>query len=92
MFMVNVQNDVPFSWTHNRTLFTRLIDTLRRVRINVRYCMKDVTPVFTSATFVFTTDALPDRFLSATDPVPLNSCTKNVIVDAFGAVLPGYFC
>ncbi|GFX09707.1 hypothetical protein TNCV_653061 [Trichonephila clavipes] len=45
-----------------------------------------------SATFVSITDALPDRFLSATDPLSRNRCTKRVIVDAFGAILPGYFC
>ncbi|GFV22634.1 hypothetical protein TNCV_2078241 [Trichonephila clavipes] len=48
-----------------------------------------VKVVSTPATFVFTMDALPDRFLSATDTV---SSTKRVIVDAFGAVSPGYFC
>ncbi|PRD21951.1 UNVERIFIED_CONTAM: hypothetical protein NCL1_50409 [Trichonephila clavipes] len=44
--------------------------------------------VSTSATFVFTMEALPDFFLSATDTVSRNYCT---IVDAFGAVSPGYF-
>ncbi|GFX24225.1 hypothetical protein TNCV_1366061 [Trichonephila clavipes] len=47
--------------------------------------------VSTSATFVFTMDALPDRIMSATDPVPRNCCTQSIIVDAFGAVSPGYF-
>ncbi|GFX14802.1 transposable element Tcb1 transposase [Trichonephila clavipes] len=42
--------------------------------------------VSTSAPFVFTMDALLCRFLSATDPVSRNRCTKSVIVDAFGAV------
>ncbi|GFW21222.1 hypothetical protein TNCV_1948451 [Trichonephila clavipes] len=42
--------------------------------------------VSTSATFVFTMDALPDRFLSATYTVSRNHCNKSVIVDAFGAV------
>ncbi|GFT90009.1 hypothetical protein TNCV_4593011 [Trichonephila clavipes] len=45
--------------------------------------------VSASTTFVFTMDALPDRFLSATDPLSWNRCTKIVIVDAFGAVSPG---
>ncbi|GFX67478.1 DNA-directed RNA polymerase subunit [Trichonephila clavipes] len=45
--------------------------------------------VSTSATFVFTVNALPDHFLFAIDPVLRNSCTKSVIVDSFGAVLPG---
>ncbi|GFT93075.1 hypothetical protein TNCV_4400661 [Trichonephila clavipes] len=45
----------------------------------------------TSATFVFITNAQPDRFLSATDPVSSNHCTKSVIIDAFGTVSPGYF-
>ncbi|GFX98884.1 hypothetical protein TNCV_1504601 [Trichonephila clavipes] len=44
-----------------------------------------------TATFVFIMNALPDRFLFATDPVSRNRCTKSVI-DAFGAVSPGYFC
>ncbi|GFU01952.1 uncharacterized protein TNCV_1524381 [Trichonephila clavipes] len=48
--------------------------------------------VSTSTTFVFIMNALPDRFLSATDPVSRNRCTKSVIIDALGAVLPGYFC
>ncbi|GFT24636.1 hypothetical protein TNCV_2855951 [Trichonephila clavipes] len=48
--------------------------------------------VSTSATFVFTMDALLDHFLSATDLVSRNRCTKRVIVDAFGNVSPGYFC
>ncbi|GFX99259.1 uncharacterized protein TNCV_2494401 [Trichonephila clavipes] len=37
---------------------------------------KAVSP---SATFAFTLDALPDRFLSATDPVSLNRCSKSVM-------------
>ncbi|GFV71632.1 hypothetical protein TNCV_3534231 [Trichonephila clavipes] len=37
-------------------------------------------------------EPLPDRFLSATDPVSRNRCAKSVIIDAFGAVSPGYFC
>ncbi|GFY10102.1 hypothetical protein TNCV_1946471 [Trichonephila clavipes] len=41
---------------------------------------------------LFTMDALPDRFLCATDPGPRNRCTKSVIVDVFGVVSPGYFC
>ncbi|GFS99614.1 hypothetical protein TNCV_1971871 [Trichonephila clavipes] len=45
--------------------------------------------VSTSATFIFTMDALPVCFLSATDPVSRNHCPKRVIVDACG---PGYFC
>ncbi|PRD25932.1 UNVERIFIED_CONTAM: hypothetical protein NCL1_39493 [Trichonephila clavipes] len=45
-----------------------------------------------SATFVFTMDALPDRFLSATDPVSWNRFTESVVVNAFGAVSLGYFC
>ncbi|GFW88048.1 hypothetical protein TNCV_217201 [Trichonephila clavipes] len=48
--------------------------------------------VSTSATFFFTIDALPDHFLSATDPVSRNRSTKRAIIDAFGAVSPGYFC
>ncbi|GFW86576.1 hypothetical protein TNCV_4333601 [Trichonephila clavipes] len=47
--------------------------------------------VSTSAAFV-RQDALPDCFLSATDPVSRNRCTKHVIVDAFGAVVNRYFC
>ncbi|GFT97125.1 hypothetical protein TNCV_3857921 [Trichonephila clavipes] len=50
------------------------------------------TAVSTSATFVFIRNAPPDRFLSATDPVSRNRCTKSVIFDAFGAVSPGYLC
>ncbi|GFU89223.1 hypothetical protein TNCV_2896711 [Trichonephila clavipes] len=45
-----------------------------------------------SATNVFTMISLPDRFLSATDPVSRNRYTKSVIVDAFDAISPGYFC
>ncbi|GFU91268.1 hypothetical protein TNCV_4925981 [Trichonephila clavipes] len=53
--------------------------------------------VSTSATFDFTLDAQPDRFLSATDPVSRNHCTKSVLFDTvvrwcFGAFSPGYFC
>ncbi|GFU01692.1 hypothetical protein TNCV_1522271 [Trichonephila clavipes] len=48
--------------------------------------------VSTSTTFVFIINVLPDRFLSATYPVSRNRCTKSVIIDAFGAVSPGYFC
>ncbi|GFX10401.1 uncharacterized protein TNCV_1867961 [Trichonephila clavipes] len=48
--------------------------------------------VSTSATFVFIMNALPDRFLSATDPASRNRCTKTVIIAALGAVSPGYFC
>ncbi|GFV80330.1 hypothetical protein TNCV_4957331 [Trichonephila clavipes] len=48
--------------------------------------------VSTSASFVFIMYALLDCFQSATDPVSRNRCTKRVIVDAFGAVSPGYFC
>ncbi|GFR17072.1 hypothetical protein TNCT_300541 [Trichonephila clavata] len=48
--------------------------------------------VSTSAIFVFTIDGLPDHFLCATCPVSRNRCTKCVIVDAFGADSPGYFC
>ncbi|GFV50042.1 hypothetical protein TNCV_2354271 [Trichonephila clavipes] len=52
--------------------------------------------ISTSATFVFTMDAVPlavpDCFLSATDNVSRNCCTKRVIADVFGAVSPGYFC
>ncbi|GFV17842.1 hypothetical protein TNCV_3235921 [Trichonephila clavipes] len=46
----------------------------------------------TSVTFVFPMNALSDRFLSVTYPVSRNRCTKRVIIDAFGAVSPGYFC
>ncbi|GFX11312.1 hypothetical protein TNCV_2803761 [Trichonephila clavipes] len=35
--------------------------------------------VSTSANFVFIMNALPDRFLSATDPVSRNRCTKRVL-------------
>ncbi|GFV36062.1 hypothetical protein TNCV_345781 [Trichonephila clavipes] len=45
-----------------------------------------------SAIFVFIIKTLPDLFLLATDPVSRNRCTKSVIIDAFGAVSPGYFC
>ncbi|GFU86677.1 hypothetical protein TNCV_2880971 [Trichonephila clavipes] len=48
--------------------------------------------VSTSATLVFTMDALPNRFLTAIDPVTQDRYTKSVIVDAFGNVSPGYFC
>ncbi|GFR27934.1 hypothetical protein TNCT_704841 [Trichonephila clavata] len=48
--------------------------------------------VSTSATFVFTMVCLPNHFLSATDPVSQNRCTKCVIVEAFGAVSHGNFC
>ncbi|GFX52029.1 uncharacterized protein TNCV_4653581 [Trichonephila clavipes] len=48
--------------------------------------------VSTSATFVFIMNALPDRFLSATDYVSRNRCTKSVIIGEFDAVSPGYFC
>ncbi|GFU69210.1 hypothetical protein TNCV_3284881 [Trichonephila clavipes] len=48
--------------------------------------------ISTSATFVFTKDARPHRFLSAIDPVSRNRCTKCVIFDAFGDVSLGYFC
>ncbi|GFW72366.1 hypothetical protein TNCV_704031 [Trichonephila clavipes] len=37
------------------------------------------TAVSTSATFVSTVGALPDCFLSATDPVSRNRCTKHVL-------------
>ncbi|GFX03460.1 hypothetical protein TNCV_4634721 [Trichonephila clavipes] len=48
--------------------------------------------VSTSTTFIFIMNALPDRFLSATDPMSRNRCGKRVIIDVFGAVSPGYFC
>ncbi|GFU72256.1 hypothetical protein TNCV_370111 [Trichonephila clavipes] len=49
--------------------------------------------VSTSATYVFIRNGSSrDHFLSATDPVSRNSCTKSVIIDSFGAVSPGYFC
>ncbi|GFS78592.1 hypothetical protein TNCV_3148082 [Trichonephila clavipes] len=35
-------------------------------------------------------NALPDSFLSATNPVSCNRYTESVIIDAFGAVSPGY--
>ncbi|GFU13784.1 hypothetical protein TNCV_939931 [Trichonephila clavipes] len=35
--------------------------------------------VSTSAPFIFAMDALPDRFLSANDPVSRNLCTKSVM-------------
>ncbi|GFT50833.1 hypothetical protein TNCV_321471 [Trichonephila clavipes] len=41
--------------------------------------------VYTFATYVFTVDALSDT------PVSRNRYTKSVIVNAFGAVSPGYF-
>ncbi|GFW05842.1 hypothetical protein TNCV_603141 [Trichonephila clavipes] len=44
--------------------------------------------VSTSDTFVFIMNALPNRFLSATDPVSHNRCTKSLIIDEFGAVSP----
>ncbi|GFX08572.1 hypothetical protein TNCV_4170711 [Trichonephila clavipes] len=49
------------------------------------------TAVSTSVTFVSTMDAVPDRFLSATDLVSRNPCTKRVIVDAFRAASLEYF-
>ncbi|GFU22861.1 uncharacterized protein TNCV_4966071 [Trichonephila clavipes] len=48
--------------------------------------------ISTSATFISSMKALLDLFLSATDSVSRNRCTKRVIVDASGAVSPGYFC
>ncbi|GFX78239.1 hypothetical protein TNCV_5135861 [Trichonephila clavipes] len=36
-------------------------------------------------------DGLTNCFLSATNPVSRNRCSKRVIFDAFGAVPPGYF-
>ncbi|GFT52846.1 hypothetical protein TNCV_1459711 [Trichonephila clavipes] len=48
--------------------------------------------VSTSVIFVFTMNALPDRFQSSTDPVQRNRCTELVIEGAFGAVSLGYFC
>ncbi|GFW46467.1 hypothetical protein TNCV_4811551 [Trichonephila clavipes] len=48
--------------------------------------------VSTSATFVFTMDALPDHFLSATDQVSRNRCPKCINADAFCDISPGYFC
>ncbi|GFX21407.1 hypothetical protein TNCV_2821151 [Trichonephila clavipes] len=48
--------------------------------------------VSTSATSVFTMDALPDPLLSATDPVSWNRSTRCVIIDTFADVSPGYFC
>ncbi|GFX60391.1 hypothetical protein TNCV_4076131 [Trichonephila clavipes] len=45
----------------------------------------------TSAIFVFTMDALTERFMSATDPVSRDSGTERVIFDTFGAVSPGCF-
>ncbi|GFY24592.1 uncharacterized protein TNCV_1016381 [Trichonephila clavipes] len=48
--------------------------------------------VSTSATFVFIMNAVPDYFLFATDPESRNRYTKSVIIDAFGAVSPRYFC
>ncbi|GFR04628.1 hypothetical protein TNCT_606001 [Trichonephila clavata] len=47
--------------------------------------------VSTSAAFVFTMNTLPDRFMSATDPLSRRCFTKRVIIDAFGVVSPGYF-
>ncbi|GFW60236.1 hypothetical protein TNCV_1843171 [Trichonephila clavipes] len=57
--------------------------------LNGLLCKKAVFP---STTFVFSMDAQSDRFLSATNPVSRNHCTKNVIVNSFGDVSPGYFC
>ncbi|GFY34399.1 hypothetical protein TNCV_3978591 [Trichonephila clavipes] len=48
--------------------------------------------ISTSATFVFIMNAVPDRFLSATDPVSRNRFSKSDIIDALGAFPPGYFC
>ncbi|GFS79302.1 hypothetical protein TNCV_4409551 [Trichonephila clavipes] len=39
--------------------------------------------VYTSSTFIVIMNALPDRFMSATDPVSRNRCSKSVITDAF---------
>ncbi|GFX12680.1 hypothetical protein TNCV_3158011 [Trichonephila clavipes] len=63
-------------------------------RNNVEYLFNGFLckAVSTSATFVFTMDALPDRFHSATDPMSRKRCTKSVIVDAFCAVSSGYLC
>ncbi|GFX03394.1 hypothetical protein TNCV_4634061 [Trichonephila clavipes] len=41
--------------------------------------------VSTSATFVFIMNALPDHFLSATESVSLNRCTKSVKTDTAGS-------
>ncbi|GFX65496.1 hypothetical protein TNCV_4735441 [Trichonephila clavipes] len=48
------------------------------------------TSLKTVSTFVFTMDAIPDRFRSATDHVSRNRCTINIIIDVFGAVSPGF--
>ncbi|GFV65354.1 hypothetical protein TNCV_2072671 [Trichonephila clavipes] len=45
--------------------------------------------VSTSATFIFIMNALPDRF--HLQSILCNRCAKSVILDAFGAVSPGYF-
>ncbi|GFY00252.1 hypothetical protein TNCV_4710541 [Trichonephila clavipes] len=45
-----------------------------------------------SVIFVFTMNALPDHFLSATDPVSRNRSPKCVVVDAIGDFSPGYSC
>ncbi|GFT20021.1 hypothetical protein TNCV_4994221 [Trichonephila clavipes] len=54
----------------------------------MRNIMKTVS---TSATFVFIMNALPDGFMSATDPVSRNHCTKSVTIDALGAASLGCF-
>ncbi|GFW55388.1 DDE_3 domain-containing protein [Trichonephila clavipes] len=42
--------------------------------------------VYTSATFVFIMNTLPDRLLSATEPVSRNRCAKSIIIDTFGVI------
>ncbi|GFV15368.1 hypothetical protein TNCV_4833951 [Trichonephila clavipes] len=51
----------------------------------------DFKAVSTSSIFIFIMNALPDRFMSTTDPVSRNRCIKSVAIDEFGAVSPGYF-
>ncbi|GFY13821.1 histone-lysine N-methyltransferase SETMAR [Trichonephila clavipes] len=48
--------------------------------------------VSTSATFIFIMGALPDPVCNQSCVTEPYRCTKSIIVDAFGALLPGYFC
>ncbi|GFV76085.1 uncharacterized protein TNCV_4671741 [Trichonephila clavipes] len=88
------KSGIDKSWEHGGQ---RPLEMTRSSKNSVKlpYCPTDSLfigllrkAVSTSATFVFTMEALPDFFLSATDTVSRNYCT---IVDAFGAVSPGYF-
>ncbi|GFS96155.1 uncharacterized protein TNCV_1141291, partial [Trichonephila clavipes] len=86
-FSVLVQPSVPFI-TLSKDINSVMMFILTDGLLNGLLCKA----VSTSATFFFTMDALPYRFLSITDPVSRNRCSKRVVGGAFGAVSPGYFC